>query len=219
VPIKNLYSVSDNNLVGLENNALALPKGRNSVNRRKKRVVKEQKIIVCKVEFDGELKPNKPLYFPEFDHLQEFDMSIVTTKDVKDIHSSMKIGVDFISVSYVQSKEDIMEVRELLSVKGRHIKIIAKIQNKKALANFDEIAEVSDGIIIARGYLGLDLKLEDVAYIQRYLITKCNFLGKPVILSTQIMESMVTRLRPTRAEVSDISNAVSDLIWLNGWLL
>jgi pyruvate kinase len=122
-------------------------------------------VIICKVEFDCELKPHKPLYFPEFDHKEEFDLSVVTTKDIRDIDSSIKLGVDFIAVSYVESKGDILEVRELLSVKGRHIKVIAKIQNRKALQNFEEILEVSDGIIIARGYLGLDLKLEDVAYV------------------------------------------------------
>jgi pyruvate kinase len=96
-------------------------------NRRRKRVTKDRKVIVCKVEFDCELKPHKPLYFPEFDHKQEFDLSVVTTKDIRDIHSSIKLGVDFISVSYVETKEDILEVRELLSIKGRHIKVIAKI--------------------------------------------------------------------------------------------
>lgn len=90
---------------------------------------------------------------------------MVTTKDVNDIHSSIKLGVDFIAVSFVESMADITEVRELLSIKGRHIKVIAKIQNRKALQNFEEILKVSDGIIIARGYLGLDLKLEDVAYV------------------------------------------------------
>ena len=135
-------------------------------------------------------------------------MSVVSIKDIKDIHSSIKQGVDFISVSYVENKGDIEEVKDLLSIKGRHIKVIAKIQNKKSLENFDEILEAADGIIIARGYLGLDLRLEDVAFVQKYLIDRCNMVGKPVILSTQIMESMVSRLRPTRAEVSDISNAV-----------
>ena len=150
-------------------------------NRRRKKVVKERKVIVCKVEFDCELKPHKPLYFPEFDYKQEFDLSVVTTKDIRDIHSSIKLGVDFISVSYVESKTDILEVRDLLSIKGRHIKLIAKIQNRKALQNFEEILEVSDGIIIARGYLGLDLKLEDVAYVQNYLIKKCNELVNTVV--------------------------------------
>jgi len=152
--------------------------------RRKKKVTKERKVIIVKVEFECLLKPYKPLYFPEFDHKSEFDLSVVTSKDVRDIHSSIKLGVDFISVSYVESKQDILEVKELLSIKGRHIKIIAKIQNRKALENFQEILDVSDGIIIARGYLGLDLMLEDVAYVQKYLIKQCNLAGKPVILST-----------------------------------
>ena len=95
--------------------------------RIKKKVTKERKVIICKVEFDCYLKPHKPLYFPEFDHKQEFDLSVVTTKDVRDIHSSIKLGVDFIAVSYVENKQDILEVRELLSIKGRHIKVIAKI--------------------------------------------------------------------------------------------
>ena len=98
--------------------------------RRKKLKTKEKRVIICKVEFDCEIKPHKPLYFPEFDHKQEFDLSVVTTKDVRDIDSSIKLGVDFIAVSYVESKDDILEVRELLSVKGRHIKVIAKIQNR-----------------------------------------------------------------------------------------
>ena len=79
--------------------------------RRKKKVTKEKKVIICKVEFDCELKPHKPLYFPEFDYKSEFDLSVVTTKDVRDIHSSIKLGVDFIAVSYVECKEDILEVR------------------------------------------------------------------------------------------------------------
>ena len=82
--------------------------------------------------------------------------------------------------------------------------------SQKALENFDEIVEAADGIIIARGYLGLSLDLEDIVYVQKYLIKKCNLLGKAVLLSTQIMESMVSRLKPTRSEVVDISNAVYD---------
>ncbi len=95
--------------------------------RRKKRTPKDRKVLICRVEFDCELKPHKPLYFPEFDYKKEFDLSVVTIKDIKDIHSCIKLGVDFLSVSYVESKTDILEVRELLSIKGRHIKILAKI--------------------------------------------------------------------------------------------
>jgi pyruvate kinase len=84
-------------------------------------------VIICRVEYDGELKAFKPLFFPEFDHKNVFDMSVITGKDVRDIHSSIKLGVDYLSVSYVENKNDILEVKELLSVKGRHIKVIAKV--------------------------------------------------------------------------------------------
>jgi pyruvate kinase len=87
---------------------------------------------------------------------------------------------------------------------------LAKLQSQKALENFDSILEASDGIVIARGYLSLSLDLEDVVYVQKYIIKKCNTVGKPVLLSTQILESMVTQLIPSRSEVVDISNAVYD---------
>eukprot|EP00350_Pseudokeronopsis_sp_OXSARD2_P006993 CAMPEP_0170543162 /NCGR_PEP_ID=MMETSP0211-20121228/2369_1 /TAXON_ID=311385 /ORGANISM="Pseudokeronopsis sp., Strain OXSARD2" /LENGTH=154 /DNA_ID=CAMNT_0010846473 /DNA_START=1216 /DNA_END=1680 /DNA_ORIENTATION=- len=152
--------------------------------RRKKKVVKEKKVIVCRVEFDGELRPNKPCYFPELDPKKDFDLPVISNQDVRDIHDSIKLGVDFISVSNLETKDEILEVRELLSVKGRHIKILAKIMNKKAIENFEDILEASDGIVIARGYLGLDIRLQDVAYVQKYLVNKCNLAGKPVVLQT-----------------------------------
>ena len=136
---------------------------------------------------------------------------IASSKDVNDIHSSIKLGVDYFAVNNVETREDILEIKEgLLSVKGRFIKVLAKIMNRKAISNFDEILEAADGIIIARGYLGLELRQQDVAYVQKYLIYKCNIAGKPGVLQTQILESMMTRLIPTRAEVSDLSNAVSN---------
>eukprot|EP00352_Strombidinopsis_acuminata_P007012 CAMPEP_0176354084 /NCGR_PEP_ID=MMETSP0126-20121128/12283_1 /TAXON_ID=141414 ORGANISM="Strombidinopsis acuminatum, Strain SPMC142" /NCGR_SAMPLE_ID=MMETSP0126 /ASSEMBLY_ACC=CAM_ASM_000229 /LENGTH=92 /DNA_ID=CAMNT_0017706065 /DNA_START=1872 /DNA_END=2150 /DNA_ORIENTATION=+ len=92
-------------------------------------------------------------------------MSVVDAKDLIDISSIIKIGIDFITISCVESRNDIEEVKELLSVKGRHIKLLAKIQNKKAVQNFDEILEASDGIVIARGYLGMEFQLEDIAFI------------------------------------------------------
>jgi pyruvate kinase len=156
---------SAHNIIGVESQKLEVRKAPALPSRRKKKIPKERRVIICQVEFDCELKPHKPLYFPEFDHKEAFDLSVVTIKDIRDIDSAIKLGVDFIAVSYVESKDDILEVRELLSVKGRHIKVIAKIQNRKALQNFDEILAASDGVIIARGYLGLDLKLEDVAYV------------------------------------------------------
>lgn len=97
-----------------------------------------------------------------------------------------------IAVSCVESKDDIHYVRKVLGTKGQHIKVLAKLQSQKALENFDSILEASDGIVIARGYLSLSLELEDLVYVQKYIIKKCNTVGKPVLLSTQILESMVT---------------------------
>ncbi len=115
-----------------------------------------------------------------------------------------------IAVSCVESKDDIIYVKKILGSKGQHIKVLAKLQSQRALENFDQILETADGIIIARGYLGLSLDLEDVVYVQKYIIKKCNTVGKPVLISTQILESMVTKLIPSRSEVVDISNAVYD---------
>lgn len=115
-----------------------------------------------------------------------------------------------IAVSCVESKDDLTYVKKILGSKGQQIKVLAKLQSQRALENFDQILEASDGIIIARGYLGLSLDLEDVVYVQKYIIKKCNTHGKPVLISTQILESMVTKLIPSRSEVVDISNAVYD---------
>lgn len=162
------------------------------------------------MEVDGEIKENKPLYFPGLDWYKDFKLSVIGPKDVKVLQLSMQLGIHNIVVSCVESKDDILYVRKVLGHKGQHIKLIAKLQNKAALENLDDIINVSDGIIIARAYLGLSLELEDVVYIQKYIMKKCNLVSKPVMLSTQIMESMVARILPTRAEVVDISNAVND---------
>jgi pyruvate kinase len=99
-------------------------------------------------------------------------------------------------------------VRELLQVKGKHIKVFAKIQSREAVRNFDEILQEADGIVIARGYLATDLKIEEVAFVQKYLTKQCNKAGKPVVLATQVIESMVKRTLPVMSEVQDITNAV-----------
>ncbi len=130
-------------------------------------------VIVCEVLFDGELFPHRPLFFPNYDYLKAFDMSVVTVKDIRDIHSSIKHGVDFITISYVETVEDVLEVRELLSAEGKYIKVLAKIQNREALKNIDSILDVIDGIVIARGYLGLDIPIQEVAYVQTFVTKKC----------------------------------------------
>ena len=146
---------------------------------------KERMLVVCRVENDGELKENKPIYIPCLDWQKDLKLSVLGPKDIKVLHNSIQQGVQIVAVSFVQSKEDISYVKKVLGPKGQHIKVLAKLQTEKSLRNFDEILEVSDGIIIARGYLGIVLaSLEDVVYIQKYIIKKCNLVGKPVILST-----------------------------------
>ena len=167
-------------------------------------------MIVCRVENDGEIKENKPIYVPGLDYQRDLQLSVVGPKDLKILQDSIQLDVHLIAVSYVESKEDILYVRKVLGSKGQHIKVLAKLMSSKALENFDEILEASDGIIIARGCLALSLNLEDLVYVQKYIIKKCNLVGKSVMLLTQIMESMVSHLTPSRAEVADITNAVYD---------
>ena len=173
-------------------------------------VEKEQVMVVCRVENDGEIKENKPIYIPRLDWQKDLKLSVLGHNDVKVLHNSIQQGVNMIAVSCVESKDDIIFVKKILGSKGQHIKVLAKLQSQRALENFDQILETADGIIIARGYLGLSLDLEDVVYVQKYIIKKCNTVGKPVLISTQVLESMVTKLIPSRSEVVDISNAVYD---------
>ncbi|TNV72699.1 hypothetical protein FGO68_gene8788 [Halteria grandinella] len=173
-------------------------------------VQKERILIICRVENDGEIKENKPIYIPRLHWQKDLKLSVLGPNDVKVLHNSIQQGVNMIAVSCVESKDDLTYVKKILGSKGQQIKVLAKLQSQRALENFDQILEASDGIIIARGYLGLSLDLEDVVYVQKYIIKKCNTHGKPVLISTQILESMVTKLIPSRSEVVDISNAVYD---------
>ena len=143
----------------------------------------------------------------------------ISEQDEKDIIFGIENDMDFVAASFIQRASDVEELRKLIARHGGHMEIIPKIENLAGVQNIDEIIAVSDGIMVARGDLGVEIPAEDVPIIQKNIIKKCNDAGKPVIVATQMLESMTTNPRPTRAEVSDVGNAIfdgADAIMLSG---
>lgn len=176
----------------------------------------EENKIDCVVKNTGVLGSYKNVNVPGV----VTKLPAVTQKDIDDLKFGIKMRVDMIAASFVRKAEDVLEIRKVLSENGgSHIRIFSKIENHEGVDNIDEIIEVSDGIMVARGDLGVEIPLEEVPVVQKMIIRKCNNAGKPVITATQMMESMTGNPRPTRAEVSDVANAVidgSDAIMLSG---
>lgn len=175
-----------------------------------------QGLIYTTVVNSGELKNNKGVNVPGI----SVQLPGITEKDAEDILFGIQAGVDFIAASFVRRASDVMEIRALLEQNGgSHIQIVPKIENQEGVDNLDEIISISDGLMVARGDLGVEIPAESVPLVQKQMIEKCNQAGKPVITATQMLDSMQRNPRPTRAEASDVANAIldgSDAIMLSG---
>lgn len=162
--------------------------------------------VVCKIIVGGETKGKRGVNLPG----ANLKISSITEKDKKDLEFGIKNKVDFIALSFVRRPEDILELREMLDKAKSDASIIAKIETQEAVENMDEIIKLADGIMVARGDLAIEVPAETVPMIQKKLIKKSNVAGKPVITATQMLESMINSPVPTRAEVSDVANAILD---------
>jgi len=167
----------------------------------------KDKDIVCRIMHGGTLTNSKSINVPDL----ILNLPSITEKDIEDIKYGIRVGFDYIAASFVRRPKDVLAIREVLKQNGgEHIKIIAKIENREGIDNFDEILAVSDGIMVARGDLGVEIPMEEVPILQKQFIKKTYRAGKPVITATQMLESMISNPRPTRAEVSDVANAIFD---------
>ena len=140
----------------------------------------------------------------------DIKLSSVTEKDIDDLIFGLENDVDWIALSFVRSEKDIKELKKIIKKNGHSTKIIAKIEKPQAIKNIDAIIDESDGLMVARGDLGVEMPMESVPIIQKKIVTKCNLACKPVIIATQMLESMITQKTPTRAESNDVANAVLD---------
>lgn len=173
-------------------------------------VVKVEKPdVICKTIVGGELSNRKSMFFPD----KQLDMVYLSEQDKADIKFGVEQGIDFIACSFVSKAQDIIDVRKWLRECGSpdgEIELIAKIENRAGVNNLDEILSVCDGIMVARGDLGVEVPFEELPSIQKTIIKKCRIRGKRSITATEMLESMIKQPRPTRAEISDVANAVYD---------
>ena len=172
-------------------------------------------MLVAQVQNDGVLGAHKSVNVPGV----HIDLPALTEKDMKNINLAIDEDIDFIAHSFVRSADDVMAVQKMLDERGSDIKIISKIENQEGVDNIDEIIDASYGIMIARGDLGIEVPLEQIPGIQRTIMHKCEQKKKPVIVATQMLHTMINNPRPTRAEVTDIANAIysrTDALMLSG---
>ena len=172
--------------------------------------------VVCEVQNNGELGEHKGVNLP----CTHISMPFLSEKDKGDLLFGIKRGVDFIAASFTRTKEDVLDIRNFLDANGGNdIKIICKIENQEGLDNFEEILATADGIMVARGDMGVEIPAQEVIFAQKHIIKRCNQVGKPVITATQMLDSMIKNPRPTRAEAGDVTNAIldgTDAVMLSG---
>lgn len=171
--------------------------------------------IRCKIIQGGILSSKKGVNFPN----TKISLPSLTEKDQEDLEFALDQEVDWIGLSFVRSAKDIIELKQRIAKRGAKAKVIAKIEKPEALENIDDIIQESDGLMVARGDLGVEIPFQKVPLIQKMLINKCVHKAKPIIVATQMMESMITSMSPTRAEVNDVANAVldgTDAVMLSG---
>lgn len=171
--------------------------------------------LICEVQNDATLGSRKSINVPGV----RINLPSLTEKDRTNILYAIEKDIDFIAHSFVRNKQDILDIKEILDAHNSDIRIVAKIENQEGVDNIDEILEVADGVMVARGDLGIEVPQERIPGIQRLLIRKCILAKKPVIVATQMLHTMITNPRPTRAEVTDIANAIyyrTDALMLSG---
>ena len=176
---------------------------------------KDENALYCEVCNDATLGSRKSVNVPGV----RINLPSLTEKDRNNILYAIEKDIDFIAHSFVRNRQDVLDIREILDAHNSDIKIIAKIENQEGVDNIDEILEVADGVMVARGDLGIEVPQERIPGIQRLLIKKCILAKKPVIVATQMLHTMINNPRPTRAEVTDIANAIyyrTDALMLSG---
>ena len=171
--------------------------------------------VVCEVIHGGLLRPRKGLNLPE----TEVSLPCITPKDAEDLAFALEKEVDWIGLSFVRRASDILELQEAIKKAGKHARLVAKIEKPEAIEDLDAILEATDAVMVARGDLGVEMPMQEVPLLQKEIVRKCMAMGKPVIVATQMLESMIESATPTRAEVNDVANAVldgADAVMLSG---